>query len=287
MPAIRDWVWTYHSSTTGTSITVDVPRHQPGDLLLAVLSTDTGTQTWSCSGWTILFSYTNTTNLAVAYKIASDSEPPSYTFTYTTAETANASMFSIMDVDTESPIAGYQRINFNANRLAMPQVSVSRPNSLVIYIATHGSTAVQPSIIEGPVTFVYSNDGSAHADAVSWGFVFSGSSTPNNVYCTVSGATYNGVLATVVINPPSSGAQVIPPACAEDNCIYVDPIHGTTAFRGNTAFAGTATTYWTSPLAGRTLANATVTARTDYGINSFRSCGGMSGPTTANVAIPF
>lgn len=283
MPAIRDWVWTYHSSTSGTSITIDVPRHQPGDLLLAILSTDTGTQTWSCPGWTVLFSHTNNANLAVAYKIASNNEPPRYTFTYSVSETANASIFSVMDVDTVSPIAGYQAINFTASRVAMPRVSVLRPYSLVFYIATHGSTAVQPSIIEGPVTFVYSNDGAAHADAVSWGFVFFDSVTPDNVYCSVSGTTYNGVLATVVINPPETGAKIIPPCCVEDNCIYVDPIHGTTAFRGNSAFSGSVTTYWSSPLAGRSLANATVTTRADYGINPYRSAGGMTGPTTADT----
>lgn len=282
MPMVIDYRWNY-TSANGTSITVERPDCQAGDLLLAILSTDTGTQTWSSSGWTILFSQTNGPNLAVAYKIATASEPASYTFTYTTAETANASIISIRDVDTTTPIASNNRANFTANRQAMPTATVSRKNSLIIYAAVHGSTAVIPSIIEGPVFQIYSADGAAHADAVAWSFITTTGSTYSSVYCSVSGTTYDGVLATIVINPPASGATLIPAFCAADTCRYVDPIAGTTATFGNSAFAGNATTYWTSPLAGRTLANATVTARTDYGINPFRSAGGMAGPTTANT----
>lgn len=285
MPMVIDWTWNYTTSTSGTTITIDRPQDcQAGDLLLAVLSTDTGTQTWTLpSGWNLIFSYTNNTNLAMAWKIATNSEPTSYTFTYSVSETSNGSILVIRDVDTTNPIASYNRVNFAAARQAMPTATVSRANSLIIYAATHGSTAVIPSIIEGPVSQIYSADGAAHADAVAWSFIPFTGSTYSNVYASVSGTTYNGVLAVVVINPPSSGATLIPPYCAADSCVYVDPIAGTTASFGNTAFAATATTYWTSPLAGRTLANATVSARTDYGINPYRSAGGMTGPTTANT----
>lgn len=284
MPAIRDWTYNYTSSTSGTTITVPVPQYQQNDLLLAVLSTDTGTtQAWSSSGWTQLFSQSNTPNLAVMYKIASASEPEDYTFTYTIAETANGAILSIMDVDTSNPIDGYATANNTAARSPMPTRTASRNNSLNIYCWCHGSTAVIPSAIEGPVTQIISKDGAAHNDGFAWNFQVSAGTTPSDIYLSLSGTTYNGKKAIVTINPPSGGAQVIPAYCASDPSVYVDPIHGTTAYNGNTAFAGTATTYWTSPLAGRTLANATVTARTDMGINSYRSCGGMSGPTTANT----
>lgn len=285
MPMVVDWGWTYTTSTNGTSITIERPQDcQAGDLLLAVLSTDTGTQTWTLpSGWNLIFSYTNNTNLAMAWKIATGSEPTSYTFSYSVAETSNGSILVIRDVDTTKPIASYNRVNFTSARQAMPTATVPQANSLIIYAATHGSTAVIPSIIEGPVYQIYSADGSAHADAVAWSFIPFTGSTYSNVYASVSGTTYNGVLAVVVINPPASGAKLIPPYCASDSCIYVDPIAGTTASFGNNAFAGNATTYWTSPLAGRTLANATVTARADYGINPYRSAGGMNGPTAANT----
>ena len=283
MPEVIDWTFNYNTSTTATTIDCPRPQCQGGDLLLAILSTDTGTQTWSCSGWTQLFSVTNTSNLAVMYKIAGSSEPDNYTFTYTTAETANAAILSIRDVDTSSPIANYATANRTAARQNMPTTTATRNNSLIVYCGCHGSTAVIPSIIEGPVFQLCAKDGSAHSDHISWGFQVSSGSTPSNIVSNVTGTTYNGVLATVVVNPPSTGATRIPAYTASDNSIFVDPIHGTTAYNGNTAFAGTATTYWTSPLASRTLANATASAKTDYGINTYRSCGGMTGPTTANT----
>lgn len=282
MPAIRDWSFNYHGTTTATTITCPLPQYQQNDLLLAILSADTGTQTWTATGWTQLFSATNGANLAVMYKIASASETDPVTFTYTVAETANAAILSIRDVDTSAPIANFAGANGTAARVAMPTTTATRNNSLIIYCSAHGSTAVIPSIIEGPVTQITAKDGSSHSDSIAWGFMPSSGTTPNNVYWTVSGTTYTSRLATIVINPPSSGATVIPTYCAADNSVYIDPIHGTTAFRGNTAWAGTATTYFTSPLAGWTLANATVTARADYGINSYRSCGGMNGPTATN-----
>ena len=283
MPAIRDWSYNYGSTTTATTIVVPLPKYVEGDLLLAILSADTGTtQAWSCSGWIQLFSQSNTSNLAVMYKIAGSSESDP-TFTYTIAESANGAIFSIRDVDISSIFADYDTANESAARQAMPVSVAARNNSLIIYCWSNASLAVVPSVIEGPVTQVCAKDGFAHSDGIAWGFQASLGNTPSNVYITISGTTYTGKVATLVINPPATGATVIPVYCAADSSIYVDPIHGVTAFRGNTAFAGTATTYFGATLAGKTLANATASAKTDYGINTFRSCGGMTGPTAANT----
>lgn len=280
MPAIRDWSFNYTTSTTGTTISVPLPQYEQNDLLLAILSTDTGTQTWSASGWTVLFSDTNTVNLAVLYKIAGASETDP-TFTFSVAETANGAILSIMDVDTTTPIANSARANGTAAKVNMPTTTAPRDNSLIIYCSAHASTAVIPSIIVGPVTQIVSKDGAAHSDSIAWGFQATAGTTPANVGWRVVGTTYTSRLATIVINPPATGATVIPTYCAADSSAFLDPIHGTTAYDGDAAFAGNATTYFGTTLAGRTLANATVTARADYGINSYRSGGGMSGPTTA------
>lgn len=282
MPAIRDWSFNYHSSATATTISCPLPAYEENDLLLAVLSTDTGTtQAWSSTGWTQRFSQSNTPNLAVMWKIAgaSESDP---TFTYTIGETANAAILSIRDVDTTTPIANNAQGNITAARTAFPTTTATRNNSLLIYGWNHGSTAtVLPSAIEGPVTQITSKDGSAHNDGISWGFMPSSGTTPSNIILSLTGTTYNGLKAVVVINPPASGATVIPTYCAADSSVYIDPIHGITAYNGNTAWAATALTYFTSPLAGRTLANAAVAAQTDRGINTYRSAGGMTGPATA------
>ncbi len=282
MPAIRDWSYNYHSTTTATTITVPLPKYVVGDLLLAVLSTDTTAQTWSCSGWAQLFSATNTANLGVMYKIAGASETDP-TFTYTGAESANGAILSIRDFNVSSIFADYDTANRTVARQAMPVSVASENNSLIIYCCNSSVTAVVPSIIEGSVTQICAKDGLAHSDGIAWAFQASLGNTPSNIYSSISGTGYLGVLATAVINPPAAGATVIPPYCASDSSVYVDPIHGVTAYNGNTAFAATALTYWATPMAGKTLANATVSAKVDYGINTFRSCGGMTGPTTANT----
>ena len=69
MPAIRDWTYVYNI-TNSTSIVAPLPWVESGDLLLALVSADTGSQTWSSSGWTQLFSHTNGNNIAVLWKIA-------------------------------------------------------------------------------------------------------------------------------------------------------------------------------------------------------------------------
>lgn len=284
MPAIRDWSYNYHNTASATTVTCPLPAYQENDLLLAVLSTDTGTtQAWSATGWTQLFSQSNTVNLAVMYKIASTSETDPVTFTYTISETANAAILSIRDVDTSSPIANYATANGTAARVAMPTTTTTRNNSLIIYAQAHTSVAVVPSIIEGPVIQVTAKDGSAHSDSIAWTFQPSSGTTPSNIYRSVSGTTYTSKLATIVINPPSTGATVIPTYCAADNSTYIDPIHGTTAFAGNSAWAANATTYFTSPMAGLNLSNATVSTRADFGINSYRACGGMTGPTATGT----
>ena len=282
MPAIRDWTYNYGTVVTATTISCELPDYQQDDLLLAICSTDLGAQTWSLAGWTQLFSVTNTSNLAVLYKIAgaSESDP---TFTYTNTETANVALVAIKDVNITTPIDGYTTANNTVARTATPTRTATNNNSLNIYCWNHGAIAVIPSIIEGPVTQIVAKDGSAHSDGFAWNFQPASGTTPSDIYWTVSGTTYDGLIAVITINPPSGGATVIPTHCASDSSIYVDPIHGVTAFQGNTAWGETATTYFGTTLAGRTLANTATIARVDYGINSYRSAGGMSGPTTANT----
>lgn len=284
MPLIHDYAYSYSTSTSGTTLACDVPDAANGDLLLAILSSDTGTPTWSCSGWVQHFSLSNSTGLAVMRRIAS-SEPASYTFTSSVAETLNAMIVCIKDVDTTTPIQAYANANRASHNTAFPTSTSIRDNSLILFAHGHGSTAVQPSVLEGPVSQVISKDGSAHADGLAWTIQASAGTTPNDVLSSVTGTTYNGKLVTIVINPPSGGAVEVPAYCSGDDSSYVDPLHGITAFRGNTAPAGTAATYFTGGnIAGKSIASATATARTDQGINTFRTALGGSSPTNRTWA---
>jgi len=81
------------STTSAPDVTITVPTHAEGDLLLVRVSTrDNGGQTWTTpAGWTMLadgsspVSNTNT-DPGVFYKIAGASEPATVTFTVSSAK---------------------------------------------------------------------------------------------------------------------------------------------------------------------------------------------------------
>lgn len=286
MPAIRDWTFNFATSTSSTTIVGNMPNYEQYDLLVAILSQDTGTPTWSSSGWSVLFNTTDTCNLSVLYKIAGASETDT-TFTTTVAETLNVHMVSIRDVHTSSPFngtggagTGYRTATNSAARVAMPVLTTTVNDSLILYLNSE-SGAVVPGVLEGPCTFEAAADGSAHSNGFSWGVKRTAGATPT-VYGNKNG-TAAGVIATVGISPPAEGASVIPAYCAGDASIYVDPIHGTSAYNGNSAFSATTTTYFGTTLNGVTLGNGTVTSILDYGLNSFHSMARVLGVVTSGV----
>lgn len=284
MPFLRDWSFNFGSTTTATAQACKLPSYQQNDLLLAICTTDTTAQTWSSSGWTQLFTTTNTSNLGVLWKIAGASETDP-TFTYTGAETANVHILSIGDVNTSTPFngtggagTGYRTAAISAARIAMPVLTTTVNNSLIIYINSESGTVV-PGVLEGPCIWEDAMDGSAHSDGFSWGFKSTAGAVGSDVFANKNG-TAAGVTATIGISPPAGGAAVIPAYCAGDSSIYVDPIHGVTAYNGNTAFAATVTTNFAATLGAQALANGTAAAAADVGINSYHSMGQITGVTT-------
>ena len=444
MPAIRDWSFNYVTSTMATTILCELPVVFENDLLVAFLSADTGSQTWSLSGWKQLFTQTNTVNIGVLFKIAGPSETDP-TFVYSVAETANVTVVSIKDVDVKTPFAeanyasysesnqdsttdindtiigvaqsftgtggilsscqfylkksgsptgnavakiyahsgtfgtssiptgaalatsdnfdvstlttsfalttftfsnnanwftlvnatnyvvaieytgtssdfiqiGYDGSapghggnysslttttwtpvsgrdvcfyvkfftftsgNLASTRTAALTMTTNRNDSLVLYGAAV-SVVAAPGFIEGPVTSLNAKDGSAHSDGMGWAFQKTAGTTPSNIFCgSYSGS--NGRQVVFAVNPPATGATIIPTYNPADASIYLDPIHGVTAYNGNTAFAATATTHFSTSLNGKTLGNGTAAALADYGINSYHAMGQNTGVTTAGT----
>ncbi|OGK29876.1 hypothetical protein A3F32_01890 [Candidatus Roizmanbacteria bacterium RIFCSPHIGHO2_12_FULL_42_10] len=277
MPAIRDFATNYTTSTTGTTITIPMPAYQENDLLVAVLCADTGTGTWSLTGWTALFHQTNTSQLAVLYKIASTSESDP-TFTRTVQETFNGSVISVRDINTTNPFGStpvYTATNqAAAAKYTMSTITTTVANSLILYAVSNAVAGV-PSLIEGPVILLYGQDGSAESSGVGWGFMPATGTTPNNVTCS-NVATGAGVKATIQIAAPSGGATIIPAYCPDDTSVYINPINGTTAYNGNAALAATADTLFGTSLNGTTVADATVAAAADYGLNPYHSTGRLT-----------
>lgn len=281
MPQIIDFAYNYTTSTTGTTVACDIPDTASGDILLAVITADTGTMTFSSTGWTAVTggAFSNTTRTYLMWRVSTGaSEPLSYTFTASAGETFNIIIISIRDCDTTTPFVTPVGVNRAGNNTAFPSITTNRADSLILYLGSHPSTAAIPSSIENNIIQLFSMDGSAHSDSIGWGFKRAIGATGTTVPSSVSGTTYGGSLVTLAVRAPASGAALLPAYCTEDLSVFLDPIHGITAFRGNSAFAATATTYYTgtNPLGGKSIANATISARLDTGINSYRSTGGMS-----------
>lgn len=275
MPAVRDIQWNFTTSTTGTTIAISKPAVEVNDLMLAVITADTGTATWSSPGWTSLFLQTNTAQQTMLYKIAvaGDLTTASYTFTASAGETFNGCIITIQDVNTTSPF-GSPAVRSTVTQAAaakfvMPQITTNVANSLILYASSNSSAGV-PSILEGPVYGLLGADGSAESTGIGWSFKASVGLTSSEVTCS-NIATGAGIITTLQIAPPSTGATIIPAYVASDSSIYINPLNGTTAYNGDTAVAATADTNFGTTLGGFTAADATVAAATDVGINSFHS----------------
>jgi len=275
MPELRDSSFNFN---TGTATTIVMPGINvvANDLLICILSIDTGTSAVTATGWTELFRSTSTSQLVVMYKIASGSETD-VTFTYT-LETCVACMMSIKDVDTTNPFGATPTYNVAAGgttaKVTFQTITTTVANSMVLF--AHGrSTVGVPSILEGAVSSIFGGDGGAESLAVGWGFQASTGATSSTVVS--SGISVGaGPKAVIQICPPSGGATVIPTYCVADASIYVDPINGTSAYNGNTALAITADTGFSTSLGGLTAADAAVSAVADVGINSFHSVGRLT-----------
>ncbi len=165
-----------------------------------------------------------------------------------------------------------------AAKYTLPQITTTINNSLILYTVSNSAAGV-PSIIEGPVTQLAGEDGTAESGGEGWTFQPTAGSTPSTVTCS-NVSTGAGVVATIQIAPPTTGATVIPTYCAADSSIYVDPINGTTAYNSNASLSLTFDTLIGTSINGVTLADATaVAAVTDVGLNSFHSVGQISSVT--------
>ncbi len=289
MPAIRDISWATTTVATGTTLTIPIPAYEQNDLLLAVITADTGTATWSSSGWTLLFSQTNTCQQTMMYKIAGVTEVDT-TFTATVSESYNGCIISIRDINTTnpfgSPVVRTTTTQAAAAKYQMSTVTTNVANSLIIYAASNSGVGV-PSLIEGPVQGILGADGIAESMGIGWGFMPTVGTTSASVTCS-NVATGAGIKTTLQIAPPSGGATVIPTYTSEDLSVYLDPINGTTAYNGNTALAATSDTNFgtsfTTPVGTVTGVDATVASAADTGINSFHSTGQLTSASTTNMA---
>jgi hypothetical protein len=162
----------------------------------------------------------------------------------------------------------------------MPSMTTDRNNCLLFYVYTITAAGV-PSIIEGPCQLGAGKDGTAHADAWSWGFKATAGATPSTVVRSHMGALVAGSLVFAVNPPAATGALVIPGYTASDASVYVSPFTGA-AYNGDTATAtNTIATGFTGTINGKVLANGTTTVtRADAGINTYHAMHNVGGVVT-------
>jgi len=275
MPAIRDSSFKFNTATA-TTLVLPAVNVLVNDLMIALISIDTGTSAVTATGWTELFRTTSTSQLVCMYKISNGTEED-ITFTYA-VETAVGCLISIKDVNTTNPFGATPVFNSVASattaKITMQQITTTIPNSLILYVNGRSAVGI-PSFLEGAVSSLFAGDGGAESLAVGWGFQANVGTTPNNIVSSALTAVA-GVRAVIQIAPPSGGATIIPTYCTSDSSIYVDPINGTSAYNGNTALAATADTGFSTTLGAFAAADATVAAVADVGINSFHSVGRLT-----------
>lgn len=295
MPAIRDFSRSITTTSSGTTLVLSTPTYAEGDLLVAIIVSDThASDTWSNNrSYTDLndnIGFVNTCGLYIAWKYAGVSEPD-VTFTRSLAESFNGVLISIRDVHPSIPFAGSPAGFVSANqvasaRFALPQITTTINDSLILY-AVASSAAGVPSLIEGPVQSLSAQDGLAESLGVGWGFKRAAGATPNNVFASLV-STGPGVNLALSIRPPEGGAAIIPGYTVTDSSTYITPLNSNSAYNGGTGLAATATSYFGTSLNGTSLANGVVSTSTttapptDFGINNFHSVGTLSSTATNN-----
>lgn len=134
MAYISDQVITV--STAAASKVADMPVHASGNLLLAVISNDTGGTTITVTaGWTQVTTQSAnlTQRVAIYYKIAASS---SETFTATGAtDDWNITMMAIEEFDATTPIHASARFDMPATAAtcASPSLTTTNDNCLLVY----------------------------------------------------------------------------------------------------------------------------------------------------------
>lgn len=177
----------------------------------------------------------------------------------------------------------YTTATSSAIKTNLPTMTTERDNSLIFYAAANSGSGTTPSIVEGPCTLLVAKDGSSHSDGAAWGFLHTAGTTPNNVGKSTMGTGAAQTLSVMAVNPPSTGATVIPGYCVSDGSTYISPMTGA-AYNSDIAPVNTVTSAFGSTLNGKTLsAGGTTYTRADTGINTYHAMANCLGLTTVNT----
>ncbi|HOK59083.1 MAG TPA: hypothetical protein PL047_08760, partial [Methanothrix sp.] len=121
--------------SSSTSLTIDTPSCQPGDILLAVTYSDSSTTITPPNGFSH-FKTSPNRKIATYIRVADGSESSSYTFTYSSSITTRALLVSIRGLYNDSPstaeaVDTYRVGAFTVTQPIAPHLIVARCNSSI------------------------------------------------------------------------------------------------------------------------------------------------------------
>jgi hypothetical protein len=146
---------TPYTSTSTTSVTVNTPSGvQAGHLLIAHISWESNSNLISSvpSGWTQIFNATAGTRAirhALYYKVATASEPSSYTWGLSSAAEAIGFVMAFSGVETSSPIGNYSNSTSTSSSASCtaPSINIQAAGNWAIHCVAnaYGTTYTPPS----------------------------------------------------------------------------------------------------------------------------------------------
>lgn len=233
MPAVRDYLFEFETSTTDAGLTLTMPAVQENDLILVFVGTDapSATITYTLpSGYNTL--YNRDANLATSpdyiciWKIAGASEPSSITIGANVNESYHGAILTIRDVDITNPFGNpavfSQGASPSTNVMSFSQITTTRNDSLIIYFCNSANTAMDSLI--GPASLLITEAGADEAYMVAYGVQRIAGLTP--VVKTQHSIANQRNIATIQVQAPSTGATVIPPYVQQDDSSIVTTFSG-------------------------------------------------------------
>lgn len=148
-------------STSTANITSTLTINKPagtieGDLMIAVMGTDSGSTTWTGDTDWIEIADLGTSNhsLRVAYKIAGTSEGLNYTFTYNSSRRLSGSILTYRN-------AAYDKIGSfgtGANPIVIPSITLNKSQSILIAVGMRSNSGITLTTPIGMSALVVDND---------------------------------------------------------------------------------------------------------------------------------
>jgi hypothetical protein len=297
MPAIRDYIQASESVTTDAGLTLPMPQYSENDLLIMFVVADTfNGGVWSPpSGWSTLYERIATGVGAIfCYKIASASEPVSYTMGASVNETYSGFIFSVEDVDTTNPFGSppvyNEALASTVSTFTYPQITTEVDNCLVLYLSGYSNQF--GSFVGQVVQLLTSSRTASSVEGQTAGFYVQATAglTPADiVFRMMQSANTSHSRAVIQICPPSGGAVVVPAYRVADESVCLtqcDVVGTNTNFPMDAGISSSGITDYSATLNGQTVLGNTQALLLDTGIQPAQTAVRTITPSTAAAGVP-